>query len=112
MKAKEERLSADRPKPSPRAANGACRAIICDSIASPMAVDNSPSSKTAPKTCGVSTPRLGCSQRASASKPMIRPVAQVDLRLVEGHELAGGERLSHLADEGDALLHDLAHAPA
>ena len=34
------------------------------------------------KTVGGSTPRVGCTQRMSASSPTVRPVVQLDLRLV------------------------------
>ena len=55
------------------------------------------------KSSGESAPRSGCGQRTSASTAAQPPVVELDLRLEDELELAGGDRAAELGDERQPL---------
>ena len=61
---------------------------------------------------GPTSPSRGCSQRASASTPMIRPVAQLGLGLVVELDLAALDRLAQAAGERQAARAEAVEAAA
>ena len=73
-----------------------CQCAVCrhavSSTHAPIGTMSPVSSASAMNSAGGSSPRSGWFQRTSASKPMTRPVAQLDDRLVVQHELVAVER--------------------
>ena len=104
---------ADRLTASVRPSAGGCQATACSqasrSTRRPMSTIIPLSSAHGMNSAGASRPRVGCSQRTSASTPVIVAAREVDHRLVVDDELVVLERVLEVHEQLEAVVRRVDH---